>query len=106
MHCNSYENCINKERENLRYPIDKESLYMDRIYDNQTANRRCYEKNPIEIVEGFGFPVTLESFLKMLVIILLIVLFVILAKDSLFPKEQVKIGIPKPTEFEMSSPKL
>ena len=31
-------------------------MYANRIIDNQTANRRCYEKNPnVNIVEGFGF---------------------------------------------------
>ena len=106
MSCNSYESCNNKERETLKYPIDSESLYMQRIYDNQTANNRCYIKNPIEITEGFGSSLTWEMVLKILVIILLIALFVILAKDSIFPKEQVNLNIPKPTEFALSSVKL
>ena len=106
MHCSNYENCVNREKGQLGYPIDKESLYVNKIYDNQTANRRCYTKSPIEIIEGFGFPMTLESLLKMVVIILLVALFVILIKDSLFPKEQVTVGIANPTEFNISSPKL
>ena len=106
MSCNSYEGCINRERENMRYPIDNESLYMHRIFDNQTANRRCYERDPIEIVEGFGFSFTWESFLKFLVIVLLIILFVILIKDSIFPKEQVNIGVPEATELRMSTVKV
>lgn len=106
MSCNSYESCNNKERENLRFPMDSESLYMQRIYDNQTANSRCYAKNPIEITEGFGSMFTWEMILKILVVILLIALFIILAKDSLFPKEQVNLNIQKPTEIGLSSVKL
>ena len=56
MSCGNYDNCIDKKRCDLRHPVDKRSLYSGRIYDNQTANRRCYENNPIEIVEGFGCP--------------------------------------------------
>ena len=106
MSCNSYESCINRERENMRYPIDDRSLYMNRIFDNQTANRRCYERDPIEIIEGFGFSLTWESFLKLLVIVLLIILFIVLIKDSIFPKEQVTLNIPETSELKMSTLKV
>jgi len=52
--CSNYNGCVDNSRQTLAYPIDQESLYADRIYDNQTTNRRCYEKKPINIVEGFG----------------------------------------------------
>ena len=93
--CTNYDACIAGKRNNLRYPTDSQSLYANRIYDNQTANRRCYEGgNPIEIIEGFNCNFTWDQLLKGVVIILLIIAFVALAKDFLMPKEIVKVGVP------------
>jgi hypothetical protein len=50
---NSFDQCVRDKQDQMAYPIDDESLYAQRLYDYQTANRRCYEKNPINI-EGFG----------------------------------------------------
>jgi hypothetical protein len=104
MSCQNYETCIKQERENLKYPIDNQSLYMHRINDNQTANRRCYEKNPIEIVEGFGFGFTWNQIIKFVIVIvaLLVVLFRMLAKDFFMPKEVVSFGIASPSEINFS----
>ena len=33
--CDSYNTCRQKEKENLKYPIDQQSLYYNRIVDNQ-----------------------------------------------------------------------
>lgn len=50
----SYMKCREDTRNKLAYPVDNRSLYANRTYDNETTNRRCYENNPIKIVEGFG----------------------------------------------------
>ena len=54
MSCNKHNNCTDKKKCGLKYPTDDKSLYSSKIYDNQTVNRRCYEDDPIDIVEGFG----------------------------------------------------
>jgi hypothetical protein len=51
--CNNYDGCRVQKKEQLIHTMDKQSLYRDRIMDNQTVNRRCYESNPVEIIEGF-----------------------------------------------------
>jgi len=106
MSCNSYDSCSKRERENLGYPVDSESLYMNKIYDNQTANRRCYEKNPIDIVEGFGFPLSWEKILKFSIVVLLVILFVVLAKDFFMPKETVSINVPVASELKIETPTI
>jgi hypothetical protein len=106
MACNGYDNCVNQERENLKYPIDKESLYGNRLYDDHTASTRCYRKNPIEIMEGFGHKLTWNSVLKFIVIVLLVVLFVVFVKDFLMPKQKVNIGLAEPSEFRFSRVRL
>ena len=90
--CKSYGSCRKEERTQLKYPIDQQSLYASRIYDNQTGNRRCYEKNPIEIIEGFGCGLFFEKLLKYTVVILLILALFFLAKDVIMPKQQVSIS--------------
>ena len=52
--CGMYNQCSNQGKRNLQYPIDKNSLYARKINDNQTVNRRCYERHPVNIIEGFG----------------------------------------------------
>ena len=54
MNCDSYDGCVKQGKNVLRYPVDTKSLYSQRIYDNQTANKKCYQRHPIEIIEGFG----------------------------------------------------
>jgi hypothetical protein len=89
--CQNYGNCINNEKKNLKYPIENTSLYSNRIVDNQLANRRCYEKNPIEIVEGFnttnGGIVGLLKWIIILVIVYYIVSYAIkyMATEELPP---------------------
>lgn len=73
MSCSNYDSCIQRERHNLRHPVDKKSLYANRVYDNQTANRRCYEGSPINI-EGFGCPSreTINTLIRWAVIALVV----------------------------------
>lgn len=99
--CGNFDSCMRKEMENMRYPLDKRSLYVNRLYDKQTAARRCYERNPINIVEGFGqWDASWNNIIKWVVVILLIILFIILAKDFFMPKEEVSIGTGSVSEFE------
>ena len=72
MSCNNYDTCKQEKKYTLRHGSDDMSLYGKKIYDNQTANRRCYETNPINIVEGFGF--SFNTLFKWVVIILVIYL--------------------------------
>jgi hypothetical protein len=86
--CAGYDDCIAKTMDTLRYPMDKRSLYRYRIYDKQTANRRCYESNPINILEGFGSTeLTLTNILKWLIVIVIIYLIYVLVTDKHAIKE-------------------
>jgi len=91
--CQSYDNCIKQTKDDLEYPIDRRSLYVHRIHDNQTANRRCYEKNPIDIIEGFGFKnFDMKTILRWIIIIMLICVIVFYGYKFL-TQETVKLGI-------------
>lgn len=80
MSCNRYDNILKRERNNLRYPLDTNSLYANKIYDNQTAYRRAYTLRPIEIVEGFGYSSDLLStIIKWLIVLLIIYIIVIIS---------------------------
>lgn len=89
--CESYDACIQRERKNMRYPVDTQSLYAKRIVDNQTANRRCYQRNPIHIVEGFGNKNVMEI-LKW-IILLVIIYFTVTYVMNYMTKETVKINV-------------
>lgn len=102
MPCNNFQNCVGQEKQNMRYPIDLKSLYSHRLYDNHAARTRCYARNPINILEGFGAPLTLEKLIKWVLVLLLIVLVVLFAKDFFMPKEQVELAIPEASVIEMT----
>ena len=102
MACNNFQNCVEQEKQNMRYPIDARSLYGDRFYDHHTAKTRCYARNPIDILEGFGAPMTLEKLIKWVLVGLLVVLLVLFAKDFFMPKEQVELAIPDASVIEMT----
>lgn len=81
--CAGYDNCITKTMDTLKYPMDRRSLYRNRIYDKQTANRRCYESNPMSIFEGFGSTeFTLTNVLKWLIVLVIIYLIYVLITDK------------------------
>lgn len=100
MSCDAYGNCVDQKREQLKYPLDINSLYANRIYDNQTANSRCYVNNPVNIIEGFG--TTLGGLIKLIVVILIILLLISLFTDYGKPKEIVQVGIGSPSIVELT----
>lgn len=71
--CKNYADCMNTEMNNLEYPVDQQSLYADRFYDEQTAKKRCYEKNKPDITEGFGFNnLNIKNIIKWIIIIVIV----------------------------------
>lgn len=78
MNCNKFDRIVKREKEYMKYPMDLNSLYANRIYDNQTAYNRAYALQPIDIVEGFGSTYDLiNTIIKWLIILLIIYIFVI-----------------------------
>lgn len=75
MSCKEYEDCVSEERNMLQFPEDNGSLYSQGIYDDQIARRKCYQKRPISIVEGFGNNVLLKVVAVVLLVLLVVVLF-------------------------------
>jgi hypothetical protein len=106
MSCKNFENCYNDETNTMEYPIDSESMYANRYYDEQTAKSRCYAKKPINIIEGFGLTFTWTNLIKVVVVILLIFLAYSLSKDFMFPKEVITIGVTVPSEFSLDQPSI
>ncbi len=102
--CASYNQCIFKLRADLRYPTDTASLYGKRIYDNQTANRRCYEENPIDIVEGFGCPSRkyLSALIKIAIVAVAVyIIYVVITNAT---KETIKLDIDSPIAGTEAAP--
>lgn len=90
MACADYDKCRNFEMNRLQFPTDNNSLYDQKIYDNQTANSRCYSKHPSDIIkEGFSTLFTWENFIKLVIVVLLIILIVSLCMDHM--KTEVKM---------------
>nr|QBK88550.1 MAG: hypothetical protein LCMiAC01_02270 [Mimivirus LCMiAC01] len=52
--CKNFNECLKEYDQILAHPVDKDSLYADEIYDDHVGATRCYVKNPINIIEGFG----------------------------------------------------
>ncbi len=94
--CESYNACANARKKQMRFPADRNSLYAQGLYDNQMADRSCYEKGPIDYVEGFnclGFRnLPWTTILKWIVGILLVVLIVMLVQN----REEIKLDIETP----------
>lgn len=78
--CGPFDNCVCKMSNQMRYPVDKKSLYANKIYDNQIANQWCYDQNPINI-EGFGCGFDWSKILQVVVVICLVILAFGLVKD-------------------------
>jgi len=90
--CQGYNKCIRGMRKQLRYPIDYKSLYANRIYDNQTANNKCYQNFPINIIEGFGFN---KDFFKNISNWILVIIIVCIIGTVFFNNyEEIKLDIP------------
>ena len=75
MSCKEYEDCVSKERNMLQFPEDNGSLYSQGVYDDQISRRKCYQKRPISIIEGFGNNVILKVVAVVLLVLLVVVLF-------------------------------
>ena len=86
MNCHKYDGCVNQGRETLTYPTEDKSLYADRIYDNQTTNKRCYEKEPIEIIEGFSKN-RLNRIIRWIIIIIILYILVSMLIQFLYPEK-------------------
>lgn len=103
MSCSSYDECKKKQNKTLEYPVDVNSLYGQRLYDAQTANTRCYQKNPVTILEGFG-RVGFGQLLKLVLVVLVIVLVVSLVSGFNWckPTEVISVDLKTPSVFEMT----
>jgi hypothetical protein len=65
----------------MSFPVDNNSLYAQKIYDEQVAASRCYAHAPINVVEGFGMGMSMENIIKIGIVILLVILFISLICD-------------------------
>lgn len=101
MSCNSYDGCRKNENKTLEYPTDVNSLYNQRLYDSQTENQRCYQKNPVTILEGFGRS-GFGQLLKLVLFVLLVILVVSLVSNYLKPSEPLNIEVASPSVIEVS----
>lgn len=80
--------------DSLEQPTNENSLYAERIYDEQTASRRCYEKNPItNILEGFSGGSKWETVSKWLSIFLIVCLIIWCLTAIFAPSEEINIGV-------------
>lgn len=98
MNYKNYNTCIDQLNKDLEYPTDKNSLFAQKIYDKQTAARRCNEKYPIKIIEGFDSnSLNIKSIIGCLVLILLIYLIFLVFVG--FTTDTIHLGIEsiKPT---------
>lgn len=104
MNCGGYDNCISDKRQTLSHPVDTKSLYANRIYDNQTANRRCYNYNPIDIIEGFGLGnLDMKTLLKWGILFLIVCAILMMVMDGGIMKKEITLGVstpsPGPSDF-------
>lgn len=99
MPCTDFNNCKQEMMDRLEQPTDENSLYADRIYDNQTASRRCAEAaNPLtKVLEGFGLSGGSKSWWETLswwLSIFLCVCLLVWCLSALFnPQEEVTLGV-------------
>ncbi len=51
-----YDECVRVQNHLLsdKLPAEVNSLYHEKKYNTQTANRRCHERYPVQIKEGFS----------------------------------------------------
>jgi hypothetical protein len=113
MSCANFDNCRTQEVNKMAFPTDDNSLYAQKIYDEQTAASKCYNAQPIvrpNIVEGFsltqGF--TWKKIITIVIIILLILLFISLFHNFEFNYEynrtyQQNGGFDNESYFELTA---
>lgn len=104
MACDNWDNCVDDEMKDMAYPTDRTSLYRNKIYDSQIASGRCYEMNPIRIMENFDTG-SWSFWIVCLVILLLIVLIGFLFKDYMYDGKMTGGGfdLESPSEFNLAS---
>lgn len=100
MSCQDYESCLYKEKENAYFPTDKESLYAEKYYDDQTAEKKCYNENRISLLEGFGCSVSWGKVLKLVIIILLVIFFIVILRDIFTQKQEISLSIDTPSPIQ------
>jgi hypothetical protein len=103
MACANMNDCRTNMLKQLEHPVDEESLYSEKIYDEETANRRCYERNQLaNILEGFGLTVpeiTVENILRWAILLLVVYLLVTLAMRIFNPPKIVELNVNTPSEL-------
>lgn len=57
--CDAFGNCIVNEHHNIGFPVKEH----DGIYDKQVKSTKCYNENPVEIVEGFSISFSIFDFI-------------------------------------------
>lgn len=107
MTCDEWNNCVDDRMEKMGYPVDNTALYKDKIYDQQIANGKCYEMNPIRIIESFSGS-SWNFWIICIVVVLLIVLIGFVMKDYMGGKENMSGGftIDTPSAFNLESLKF
>lgn len=98
MSCDNFNSCVNNEHQNMNNPTDTKSLYNDRIYDNHTANNRCYTNNPVNIIEGFGNKNLINCLIKWAIIILIVYVIVTVAMELFQPNKTYRLNIQTPRD--------
>jgi len=54
MACANNKKCNARLQKEYGFPVDQNSLYNDKVYDDSSASTTCYQKKPIKIREGFS----------------------------------------------------
>lgn len=95
MSCQNYDQCVHNTQETLKHPTDSQSLYATKIYDNQTANRRCYETTALShrpnIIEGFRNGTLLQKLIRIAIFIAIIYVIYMVITGGFKPYEEVSI---------------
>jgi len=96
---NNYNTQVDNLNNQMLYPTDPQSLYADRIYDEQTAEKRAYESvSPMQrIMDSFKMRdgLTMTNVLKVVLILVIVYLAYTLYMDS--KKETISLNIPTVT---------
>lgn len=105
MTCTDLNNCRKEMLDRLEQPTDENSLYAERIYDNEVAARRCYEtKGLTKVLEGFGLNMTggstMETISKWLSIFLVVCLIIWCLSAMFSPNEEVSLGVESISDFD------
>lgn len=77
-------------------PMPDRSLYDDRIYDEHENYARCYENNPVQVVEQFQMPTDKKTIFKWIIAIIAILLVAFAVYYYACRKEVINFKIPTP----------